>query len=113
MPVDVGAFSAMARAEFQNGLIDTQMSVMPLDHKPFTTEISSSVRVETHLFMSSLPRLREFKGYSPGTRLTVSPYTIVNKEWRVGPVTVRQTDLDDDQIGGYLMTVKNLPKQGQ
>lgn len=112
MPVDVGAFSALARSEFQNGLIETQARVMPANYDDFVTRLSSTVRVETHLFMSNLPRLREFKGYSPGIRLTVNPYTIANIEYRIGPVTVRQTDLDDDQVGGYMMTIKNLPKQG-
>lgn len=113
MAVDVSAFTAMARAEFQNGLIERQGRVKPAKYDAFTTELGSSVRVETHLFMSNLPRLREFKGHNPEYRLASSPYTITNKEWRVGPVTVRKTDLDDDQVGGYLMTIKGIPKRAE
>ncbi len=113
MPVDVGAFSAMARQEFMQGKQAAENRVMPAAYDRFTTKIPSTTRVETHLYMSNLPRLREFKGYSPGQRLTVSPYTVENVEYRIGPVSVRKTDLDDDQIGGYLLTVKGLPEQGK
>ena len=47
---------------------------MPADYDSFVTKIGSKVRVETHTFMSNLPRLRLFKGYSPGVRLTNTPY---------------------------------------
>lgn len=113
MAVDVSAFSALARKEFMQGLIKAQGKVKPAKYDPFVTELGSTVRVETHLFMSNLPRLREFKGYSPATRLTVSPYTITNKEYRVGPVVVREVDLDDDQVGGYLTTIGDIPNRGQ
>lgn len=113
MAVDVTAFSALARAEFMKGKLDVEGRVMPAKYDTFTTTIGSNVRVETHTFMSNLPRLREFKGYSPAVRLTNTPYTVANLEYRIGPVSVRSTDLDDDQIGGYLMSVNALPKQGQ
>ncbi len=113
MTVQVSAFTAMARAEFMNALIETQSRVMPADYDSFVTKLGSKVRVETHTFMSNLPRLRLWKGYSPGTRLTNTPYNIENLEYRIGPVTVRSVDLDDDQVGGYMMAIKALPKQGQ
>ena len=113
MAIDVSAFSALARSEFMQGKLAAENRVMPATHDPFVTRLSSTVRVETHTYMSNLPRLREFKGYSPGTRLTSTPYTVENKEYRIGPVTVRQTDLDDDQIGGYMLSVKGLPEQGK
>src|SRR3990167_8603022 len=113
MAVDVTAFSALARAEFMQGKLAVENRVMPAGYDAFTTTLPSTVRVETHTYMSNLPRLREFKGYSPGTRLTNTPYTVENKEYRIGPVTVRKTDLDDDQIGGYMLSVKGLAAQGQ
>lgn len=113
MAVDVTAFTALARTEFMQGKLDADSRVMPANYDPFVTKMSSKVRVETHTYLSNLPRLREFKGYSPGTRLTNTPYTVENKEYRIGPVSVRKTDLDDDQVGGYLMSVKALPQQGQ
>lgn len=113
MAVDVTAFTALARSEFMQGKMAAENKVMPANYEPFVTRIPSTVRVETHTYMSNLPRLYEFKGYSPATRLTSTPYTVENKEYRIGPVTVRSTDLDDDQIGGYLLTIKGLPDQGK
>src|SRR5438128_1678266 len=112
MAVDVSAFTALARNEFMLGKMEAENKVMPAAYDQFVTRISSSVRVETHTYMSNLPRLREFRGYQPGTRLTSTPYTVENREYRIGPITVRMSDLDDDQIGGYMMSVKALPKQG-
>lgn len=111
--MDVSAFTSLARAEFMQAKIEAESRVMPANYESFVTRIGSKVRVDVHTFMSTLPRLREFKGYSPGERLTSTPYTVENKEYRIGPVKVRSVDLDDDQVGGYLMTVKALPKQGQ
>ena len=113
MAIDVNAFSALARAEFMQGKLAAENRVMPANYDPFVTKLGSSVRVETHTFMSNLPRLYEFKGQSPATRLVSSAYTVENKEYRIGPVTVRKTDLDDDQIGGYMLSIKGLPEQGK
>lgn len=113
MAVDVTAFTAQARAEFMRGKIEADMRVMPAEYDAFTTKLPSTVRVETHTYMSNLPRLREFKGFNPETRLVSTPYTVENKEYRIGPVIVRKTDLDDDQVGGYMLTINGLPKQGE
>lgn len=113
MAVDVTAFSALARSEFMKGKMAAENRIMPATHDPFVTRMPSTVRVETHTYMSNLPRLREFKGYVPGTRLTSTPYTVENKEFRIGPVNVRKTDLDDDQIGGYMLSIQGLPEQGK
>lgn len=113
MAVDVTAFTAMARAEFMQGKLAADSKPMPAAYESFVTNLPSSVRVETHTYMSNLPRLREFKGYSPGVRLVSTPYTVENKTYRIGPVTVRKEDLDDDQVGGYMLSIKALPDQGK
>jgi phage major head subunit gpT-like protein len=113
MPVDVSAFTAMARAEFMQGKMAADDKPFPANYEAFTTRFPSTVRVETHTYMSNLPRLKEFNGYSPATRLVSKPYTVENKEYRIGPVTVRKTDLDDDQVGGYLRSVNALPGRAQ
>jgi phage major head subunit gpT-like protein len=113
MAVDVTAFSAMARAEFMNGKMAADDRPFPAAYEPFTTTMGSTTKVETHTYMSNLPRLARFKGYSPGVRLVNQEYTIPNYEWRIGPVNVRKTDLDDDQVGGYLKTVQALPGRAQ
>lgn len=113
MAVDVTAFSAMARAEFMQGKLAADDKPFPAGYDLFTTQFPSTTRVETHTFMSNLPRLAEFKGYNPGSRLTSKEYTVANKEYRAGPVSVRETDLADDQIGGYLKTIQGLPNRAK
>lgn len=113
MPVDVTAFSAMARAEFLQGKMAADEKPFPAAYESFTTKIGSTTKVETHTYMSNLPRLARFKGYSPGVRLINKEYTIPNYDWRIGPVSVRKTDLDDDQVGGYLKSINALPGRAQ
>lgn len=111
--MDVSAFTALARTEFMKGKLAVDSRPMPVAYDPFVTKLPSTVKVETHTYMSNLPRLREFKGYSPATRLTTTPYTVANKEYRIGPVSVRTPDIDDDQVGGYMLSINGLPAQGQ
>ncbi len=113
MPTDVTAFTAEARADFMQGKIEAESRPMPAKHDQFTTTFPSKTKVETHTFMSALPRLAEFKGYSPGVRFGTKEYTTTNKAYRIGPVTVSKDDLDDDQIGGFQLMIKGLFPQGQ
>lgn len=113
MATNVTQFSALARKEFMQGKLAADDKSFPANFEPFVTRMASSTRVETHVYMSNLPRLAEFKGYNPGVRLTNKEYTVANKEYRIGPVNVRKTDLDDDQIGGYLNSINALPGRAQ
>lgn len=112
MAVDVTSFTAAARSEFMAGLIAAEEKVMPAAYEPFVTSMPSTTRVETHTYMSSLPRLREFNGYVPFARLASSTYTVANKEFRTG-ITVRKIDLDDNQDGGYLKKINSIPQTVQ
>lgn len=113
MAVDVNAFSAMARTEFMQGKMAAEERVFPANYESFVSKVPSTTKVETHLYMSALPRLYEFKGYSPAVRANDYEYTVTNKEYRIGPISVRKTDLDDDKAGGYLKLIQSLPQQGQ
>jgi phage major head subunit gpT-like protein len=113
MATSVSAFTALARAEFMAGKLAADDKAFPAAYDSFTSVVPSTVRVEVHTYMSNLPRLYEFKGTSHITRLVSKPYSIENIEYRIGPVTVRKTDLDDDQTGGYLRTINEIPTRGQ
>jgi phage major head subunit gpT-like protein len=110
--MEVTAFSAMARAEFMQGKMAADGKPFPASYEPFTTKFPSATKVETHTYMSNLPRLQEFKGYTPFASLVSKEYNVTNKEFRVG-VQVRKTDIADDQVGGYMKQVKALPDQAQ
>jgi len=113
MAIDVTAFTAMANGKFLEGKLAAEERVMPAQYDLFTTSIPSKVRVETHTFMSALPRLTEFKGYTPSVQLSNKEYQIVNKEYRIGEVQVSKTNLDDDQVGGFLKLIEAIPATGQ
>ena len=113
MAVDVNAFSAMARTEFMAGKMAAENNVVPANYQSFTSIVPSTTKVETHLYMSSLPRLYRFKGYSPSVRMTDYEYTVTNLPYRMGPITVSKDDLDDDKAGGYLQMINGLPASGQ
>jgi phage major head subunit gpT-like protein len=110
--MEVSAFTAAARAEFMRGKMAADDRPFPAAHDLFTTVLPSTVKVETHTFMSSLPRLAEFRGYTPFAKLVSKEYTVANKEYRTG-ISVRKTDIDDDQIGGYMLQVNGLPNRAK
>ena len=109
MAVDVTAFTAQARAEFQNALIEVHDRIFPAAYDSFVMTFPSTVRVETHTYMSQIPRLREFRGQAGGTRLTNTPWTVPNITYRAGPITVSKEDFDDEQTAGYINTINSLP----
>lgn len=113
MAIDVTQFTAMARAEFMQGKMAADEKPFPAKYEPFTTTIGSTTKVETHTYMSNLPRLQRFKGYSPGVRLVDKTYTIPNVTYRAGPITVSKDDLDDEQLGGYMKSIQALPGRAQ
>jgi len=111
--IDVSMFTTSMRSEFMRGKMAADDKPFPAAYEPFTSKLSSTVSVESHTYMSNLPRLARFKGYSPGVGLTHYTYTIKNEEYRAGPILVRKTDLDDEQLGGYQMSINALPGRAQ
>jgi phage major head subunit gpT-like protein len=110
--ISVNAFTTLAREEFMRGKIAAEQ-IAPAKYEDFTTRIQSTVRTEAHTFMSTLPRLVPFKGYTPASKIFNTTYYITNNEYRVGPIEVKKTDLDDDQTNGYLTLIQALPEHGQ
>lgn len=113
MPVDVTAFTGMARAEFAAGKLAADNKPYPAAYESFTSVMPSTTKVETYAYLSSIPRLEEFEGFNPAVGLVDSTYTVTNKEYRIGPVKARKTDLDDDQTGYYLKSINGLPTRAQ
>ena len=110
--MEVTAFSAAARAEFMQGKLAADDKPIPAAYDQFTAVLPSTTKVEAHTFMSNLPRLSEFKGYTPFSKLVNKEYTVANKEYRTG-LTVKKTDIADDQIGGYMKSINALTSRAQ
>jgi phage major head subunit gpT-like protein len=111
--VEVSQFTALARAEFARGMQEAFERPVPAGYDQFVTTYPSTAKVETHTYMSNLPRLSRFKGYSPGVRLEDKTYTLPNIEYRVGPISVKKSDIADDQTGGYMGSIKGLPERAR
>jgi phage major head subunit gpT-like protein len=113
MAVDVNAFSALARAEFNNQLLGAYAHPYPADINSLVDEWPSKVAVETYAYMTNIPRLRVFKRDSPAVQMVADKWTVPNVTYRAGPVVVQKETLDDDQIGGYLRSIAALPQGAQ
>src|ERR1051326_8461795 len=110
MAVDVSAFSALARSEFQNSLMGAYARPYPADIDALVDEWPSKTAVETYAYMTNIPRLRVFKRDSPAVQLVADKWTVPNVTHRLGPVVVQKETLDDDQIGGYLRAIAAMPE---
>lgn len=113
MAVDVGAFSALAKAEFQTQLMDAYARPYPAEIDQLVDEYPSTVAVETYPYMTNIPRLRVFKRDSPAVQLAADKWTVANVTYRAGPIVVQKETLDDEQVGGYLKAIAALPKGAQ
>ncbi len=113
MAVDVSAFSALARAEFQAQLLGAYARPYPADIDALIDEWGSKVAVETYAYMTNIPRLRVFRRDSPAVQLVADKWTVPNITYRAGPVVVQKETLDDDQIGGYLKAIAAMPAGAQ
>ena len=110
--MEVSAFTAMARAEFAQGYLDALARPFPAAVEKFVTKLPSSARAETHLFTSSLPRLKRFFSYTPAARIVSNEYTVYNYPYRAA-VTVKRDDIADDQVGLYMKLIEGLPSRAQ
>src|SRR5262245_19337263 len=113
MAVEVSAFTAMAKAEFQTQLLAAYAKPFPADIDQLVDEYPSTVAVETYPYMTNIPRLRVFKRDSAAVQLAADKWTVANVTYRAGPIVVQKETLDDDQIGGYLKSIAALPKGAQ
>ncbi len=109
MAVDVNAFSVLAKAEFQNQLMEAYARPYPADIDQLVDEYPSKTAVETYPYMTNIPRLRVFKRDSPAVQLAADKWTVANITYRGGPIIVQKETLDDDQVGGYLKAISALP----
>src|SRR4051794_5326982 len=113
MGVEVSAFTAMAKAQFQTSLMGEYAKPIPADIDSLTQEWGSTTAIETYPFMSNIPRLRVFRRDSPIVQLAADKWTIANVTYRQGPVVIQKETLDDDQVGGYLQAIAAMPKGAQ
>ncbi len=109
MAVEISAFTAMAKAQFANQLMEAYAKPIPAEIDQLVDEYPSTAAVETYPYITNIPRLRVFRRDSPAVQLAADKWTVQNVTYRCGPVVVQKESLDDDQIGGYLKAIAALP----
>src|SRR4051812_17037479 len=113
MGVEISAFTAQAKAEFMNQLVEAYARPYPADIDQLVDEYHSTQAVETYPYMVNIPRLRIFKRDSPAVQLAADKWQVRNETYRAGPVVVQKESLDDDNIGMYLKGIAALPAGAQ
>ena len=103
--MDINIFTAALRTEFIKS-----MDAVPegeLNWKKYTQVIPSTARIENYPWMAPPPRLSRYLGHRRYTQLDQIKYTVANVEYDAG-LTVSTRDVDDDQVGGYMIRVGEL-----
>lgn len=110
---DISLFTPKARQEFLDAWVEAGSRPFPASYDSMTTTVKSTGPLETHVYLSSLPRLKEFKGFSEINKLVDSVYDVRNKTYRMGPVQVAKDTFSDAQMDGYLRQIRSLPENAQ
>lgn len=90
------------RADFEAG----RLAVQPLSDR-FSMKVASVTKEETYSWLGAFNSLREWIGDRHLNGLTVSGFTIVNRDFE-STVTVPSNDIDDDRIGVFSGAFKML-----
>lgn len=104
MGVDINLFTAAMRSEFLNAMAVVGEPA-PIDI--VTTEIKSTARLENYAWMSPSPGISRYVGHRRLANLSSIKYTLENLEYD-GSFSVKLRDLDDDQVGGYKLRMREL-----
>lgn len=75
--------------------------------KKFTQEIPSTARIETYPWMAPSPGISRYVGHRRLALLDQIKYVVPNVEYDAS-LSVLNRDIEDDQIGGYMMRVKEF-----
>ena len=90
------------RADFEVG----RVAAAPMS-SPFVLNMKSVSKEETYSWLGAFNNLREWIGDRHLNGLTVSGFTIVNRDFE-NTVTVHRNDIDDDRIGVFSGAFKML-----
>ena len=99
------------RSEFLSAVNDIT-GISPGPWEQFTTTLQSTARIEQYPWMSSVPGLKEYRGYRQFGNIDSVKYEVANKEYSA-EFLVRTRDVEDDQVGGYKLKPQELVKKAK
>src|SRR5262245_51263295 len=106
MPVDqkVGIFTDALRSEFINSYAGV---IEPAPWEKWTTKVPSTARIEHYVWMTPSPGVALYAGHRRYGKLDAVRYSVENKEFDAA-FDVLLRDIEDDQVGGYMMKPREL-----
>lgn len=107
--MQIDLFTAMMRREF---LASIEAIAKPLPIELFTTIIPSTARIENYAWMTPTPGISRYVGHRRYGEVDQIKYTVVNEEFD-GSLTVLNRDVEDDQIGGYKVRMRDLAEKAR
>lgn len=99
----------MMRREF---LASIEAIAKPLPIEQFTTVIPSTARIENYAWMTPTPGISRYVGHRRYGEIDQIKYQLVNEEFD-GGLTVLNRDIEDDQIGGYKVRMRDLSEKAR
>lgn len=107
MQIDI--FTAMMRREF---LASTEAIAKPLPCESFTTVVPSTARIENYAWMTPTPGIARYVGHRRYGLIDQIKYQVVNEEFE-GSLQVNNRDIEDDQVGGYKIRMRDLSEKAK
>ncbi len=102
--MDINLFTAAMRAEFIKSM---QIVGDPAPYENLTTTVPSTARLENYAWMTPSPGVSQYIGRRRIAQLDSIKYTIQNLEYDA-TLSVPLRDVEDDQVGGYQLRMKEL-----
>lgn len=109
MPTDINLFTAAMKTQFLNSM---QAVGKPAPVDTIVTIVPSTARIENYAWMTPAPGISRYKGYRRLAKLSSIKYTVENYEYD-GAFSVDLRDLEDDQVGGYKLRMKDLVEKAK
>jgi phage major head subunit gpT-like protein len=109
--VDINVFTAAMRTEFLNAYEQVDPAT-PAPYEAFTAIIPSTARIENYAWLSPVPGIQQYKGHRRLGNIDAIKYTVTNLEFDAS-FEVLNRDVEDDQVGGYMMKPKDLARKAK
>jgi len=84
----------------------------PSMYKKLCTVVGSKADKEKFAYLGAPPAMREFLGPRSLKRISETTYEIKAKKWEAS-LRIDQDDIDDDQLGGLMMTVQQMAQYAE
>lgn len=107
--MDIGIFTAAMRTEFARSM---QAVAEPAPVDNIVTVVPSTARIENYAWMTPAPGIAQYLGHRRKLQMGGIRYSVENLEYD-GTLTVSLRDVEDDQVGGYKMRMKDLAEKAK